>query len=95
MTHDEMIEVIKAHKAGKSVEYRRLPPDKLGWRSVTNPSWNFLEFEYRVKREPRVLYARISEQGHVCSSDIDKTVIEKLHRLYGGKVVKFVEVMED
>tara|TARA_R110000764_G_scaffold40882_1_gene91455 strand:- start:3142 stop:3450 length:309 start_codon:yes stop_codon:yes gene_type:complete len=55
MTHDEMIEVIKAHKDGKVIQFR--PRIVRGeWMTMTKgvaPIWNFDMTEYRVKPEPK------------------------------------------
>ena len=56
MTHDEMIEVILAHKNGAKVQYRnehltRCDP-KTPWRDFEpgySPIWNFSEILYRAR----------------------------------------------
>jgi hypothetical protein len=52
MTHDEMIEVIQAHKDGKAIQ-ARLAGGGSEWKRNTAPQWNFLSAEYRVKPEPK------------------------------------------
>ena len=99
MTHDEMIEVIKAHKDGKDLEVKSKMRGA-AWYSRPNKGpndvrLNFDDYDYRVKKEPRMLYARIDERGYVGSASTDRTVIEKSHRAHGGEIVKFMEVMED
>jgi hypothetical protein len=47
MTHDEMIEVIQAHKDGKRIEFW----DE-GWIAVDAPVWAFSYIKYRVAPEP-------------------------------------------
>lgn len=54
MTHDEMIEVIQAHKEGRTIQARHRK--KHPWGDVPNPSWNFFEVQYRVKPEPKKLW---------------------------------------
>jgi len=52
MTHDEMIEVIKAHKEGKESEYSK---DGETWYSLECPPvWNFQYNYYRVKPTPKL-----------------------------------------
>ena len=48
LTEDMMIELIKAHKDGKTIQYR---DSKGRWTDITtnNPCWNFADFEYRIK----------------------------------------------
>ena len=47
MTHDEMISVIQAEKDGESIQWRRKGDQ--GWFTAAVPTWNFENFEYRVK----------------------------------------------
>lgn len=54
MTHDEMIAVIQAHKAGKQIQidYANKPS---GWNDmVLAPEWNFRDMKYRAKPEPKL-----------------------------------------
>jgi hypothetical protein len=51
MTHDEMIEVIQAHKDGKVIQLQGLQRD---WIDVPRtPDWDFPNIIYRVKPEPK------------------------------------------
>jgi hypothetical protein len=54
MTHDEMIEVIQAHKDGKVIQRRLRVALNAEFtdRTLTNPYMDFAAFEYRVKPEP-------------------------------------------
>lgn len=52
MSIDEMIAVLLAFKAGKKIQYRSLHSDDK-WSDVTGCPWDFAQYEYRVKREPR------------------------------------------
>jgi hypothetical protein len=53
MTHDEMIEVIQAHKDGKVIQFRCIR-DRGDWLSKgTPPLWNFDAVDYRVKPMPK------------------------------------------
>lgn len=57
MTHDEMIEVITAHKEGKQIEYSyRAGTGSKRWQAISSPAtlWAFDEIVYRVKAIPRV-----------------------------------------
>lgn len=66
MSHDAMIEVISAHKAGKTIQYRHISWTKdKGWQDnpvhlVAGPNFDFMDFEYRVKPEPREFWVFIS-----------------------------------
>jgi hypothetical protein len=51
MTHDEMIEVIQAHKDGKVIQLRSMQGD---WIDVPRtPDWDFPNIIYRPKPEPK------------------------------------------
>jgi hypothetical protein len=52
MTHDEMIEVIQAHKDGKVIQIR-MPYGGIEWMRNDAPQWNFFSVEYRAKPEPK------------------------------------------
>jgi hypothetical protein len=53
MTHDEMIEVIQAHKDGKVIQFRGVV-DRGDWLSKgTPPLWNFDAVDYRIKPMPK------------------------------------------
>jgi hypothetical protein len=47
-----MIAVMQAAVDGKQIEWREAL-SRQGWRPATEPWWNWSEFEYRVKPEPR------------------------------------------
>ena len=54
MTHDEMIEVIQAHRDGKKIEWRLKNEEDSPWsNSPFGISWDFHDFDYRIKQEPR------------------------------------------
>jgi len=56
MTHDEMIEIIQAHKDGKQIEFRKNLSSE-PWRSLEGPMFDFALFTYRVKpNQKRILY---------------------------------------
>jgi hypothetical protein len=55
MTHDEMIEVIQAHKDGKVIQFKR-NCGVCDWTSlakVKSPHWNFSAVKYRIKPMPK------------------------------------------
>ena len=52
MTDDEIIEVVRAHKEGKQIQWSH--PSKRDWYTFEGqPEWNFAQFTYRIKPEPR------------------------------------------
>ena len=71
---DEIIELARAHRAGKIIQFWSASSN--GWEDVSNndPSWNFGTERYRVKPEPRVVYLKEYlgsgiDYGHVYSDD--------------------------
>lgn len=96
MTHDEMIALIQAHKDGKTIQNRMKARNDV-WKDAPAPSWNFWNFEYRVKAEPQTIYAIRSNLGVVvhCSANEDY-IREKKRKYYPSdsySVVEFVETM--
>jgi hypothetical protein len=87
MTHDEMIEVLTHHKNGGKIEYR-LKAD-VTWKDAPSPWWDFDEFDYRAKPEPKVIYADFNANGHPCACSH-----EKYTPPFGGKLRVIVEVTE-
>jgi hypothetical protein len=56
MTHDEMIEVIQAHKDGKVIQVKlKNDAPAIGWENlrVHDPIWHFGRNVYRPKPEPK------------------------------------------
>lgn len=53
MTDQEIIAVIQAHIDGKSI--RKCLHDSELWVDVSNPLWDFVNGDYRVKPEPPTL----------------------------------------
>lgn len=54
MTHDEIVEVVLAHKEGKRIEGRFKGSSDEIWAEVTHinqNSFNFLDWDYRIKEE--------------------------------------------
>lgn len=55
MTHDEMIEVIAAHRDGKQIQYRLKPKGPWRDRTLSNADFNFTDTAYRIKPEQLTL----------------------------------------
>jgi hypothetical protein len=54
MTHDEIIQVVQAHKEGKVIEFKNRHSGVTNWWPVkARPIWNFNALAYRVKPEPK------------------------------------------
>jgi len=51
------MQVMQAFVDGKVIQNRPIVMGSEGkWTAVTNPYWDFYNFEYRVKPEPRIVY---------------------------------------
>lgn len=51
MTHDEIIAVVQAHKAGKGIEMRPRGAQNGRWKPAYIPSWDFSHYNYRVRSD--------------------------------------------
>ena len=57
MTNQEIIDVVTAAEAGKTIQVNDLYK---GWVDVSSPDWDFVGKTYRVKDEPRSLFLATS-----------------------------------
>ena len=69
---ESMIEVLQAYKDGKKIEFLNI----VGvWEKLTNPSWDFRAYEYRIAPEPKKkmkLGAWLRPAGQLVWYDISK-----------------------
>lgn len=52
MTTEEMIKVMQGYVDGKDLQYRNKKTG-MDWEDVTNPVWEWYDYEYRIKPEPK------------------------------------------
>ena len=89
MTHNEMIEVIQAHRDGKVVECQRIVSSYSEWSRTVIPSWDFSKFRYRVKLEPAELWALKNSSGGM-------TILsEPPCGTFSGRLIRFREVVDE
>ena len=69
MTHEQIIEVVKAHKEGKKIQCNSIG-NRLGnggWVDTMHlddgPAFNFSTLDYRVKQEPEYIWVLKNENG--------------------------------
>lgn len=62
LSHDEMIAVIQHHRDGGKVQIA--DRGKGNFEDTLNPIWDFNEFDYRIKPEPRSLWRVNHENGN-------------------------------
>ena len=103
MTHDEMIAVIEAAKAGKRIQFRSSSKESTyPWTDIDDPTWDFSRFIYRAKPEPRVIYVPEHVSGNL---DMARYSLSKLEAQffastnrqslgYTGRIVTLVEQLD-
>lgn len=97
----ERAEVMLAFAEGKTIQClgRYLKGDT--WDDAAHPSWNWTDFDYRIKREPRVTwvndYGSCLGGGRYATRESAKSAYEKWtgrHLWSSPKQIKFIEVLE-
>jgi len=86
MTHDEMIAVIQHHKNGGKVEWSHY--NRNVWSDSITPCWDFLEFDYRPKPEPMVIYVEVSNETNALMRQ-SKYPIDRFFD--NSRIIKFIE----
>lgn len=103
MTHDEMIEVIRAHKEGKTIECNSLANDlNDGWMDEPYPLWAFQLLRYRIKPEPpkpREFWIEAQNSYYCGSSHCRQASIlhhskDRPEPLYAGQLSELIHVRE-
>lgn len=93
MSHDEMVDVILAHKAGKTIQSKSTGAG-LGWLDLDEPYFNFGTVTYRIKPEPREWVVEVFGE----SRNIGRTwsIHDPMphHPAKGCKFVRVREVLE-
>ena len=87
MTESEILEVVQAYMDGKEVEY--YDGCSCRWENCDDPEWNFADLQWRIKRQPRVIWVNEYNQtgffGSTCFDNKEDCV----------RPVKFIEVLDD
>jgi hypothetical protein len=95
MTYDEMIAVLQAAKDGKKIQLRRKDEPGLNaqWADAQRPIWDFFQFDYRVKLEPRTVW--VNEYDGRLGSGVHETKAYADHSAFNvtHKAIQFVEVV--
>lgn len=55
MTHDEIIEVVKAHRDGKEIQSKNKNWSDSQWCNTNGPAWDFVSYDYRIKPEEKFI----------------------------------------
>ena len=79
MTTKEMIEVMQAYDRGEQIERR----DRCGnnWFLAPVPSWDWVQYEYRVKPKPKYVPFETAEEFLTAQRKKGRFVIDK-ERVY-------------
>lgn len=70
----EKAAVMLAFAEGKAIECKKRYDENDPWQEIEVPKWSFLDFDYRIKREPREFYANLYSRsedypcGHIHKS---------------------------
>lgn len=96
MTPSEMIEVLQHFVDGGMIEFRSTivdDDDYLIWQDAVVPTWNFDDFDYRIKPKPLELWGNASPDNYFVPHG-DKKEAED-HCALGWRVVLMREVLGD
>ena len=76
MTTKEMIEVMQAYDRGEQIERR----DRCGnyWFLAPIPSWDWVQYEYRVKQKPKYVPFETAEEFITAQKKKGRFVIDKV-----------------
>jgi hypothetical protein len=93
MTYDDMLEVIKAAKEGKTIQYKKQD----NWESLRKgyANFNFHYHEYRVKPEPKVIYVNENNNGEWLAYDREASAKYCADRSTMREAVKYIEVIDE
>lgn len=98
-----LLPIITAFAEGKVIQYRYKKPD-YAWAETTCPSWDVKSYEYRIKPEPRSLWAVYAGETMVagpCTTRVwadnyvqqHKTTFVN-YKAFPTRIVEFVEKMD-
>lgn len=91
MTPDQIIEVVTAFKNGKKIEY--YVKISRQWKEITDPSWNFNDYKYRVKPEPMELWVNLYADGSGLGYTKEVSALSGVGTYTVRKAVLFREVI--
>ena len=97
MSHDEMIAVIQAHKDGRFIQVKHVV-DGIGdsWNDADSPRWDFKNFDYRIKPEPRSLWVVRYQSGNIAGAYTDLVSAEsRAEDVNNSTIHEYKEVSRD
>ena len=84
----EARDIMDAFMNGETVQYKKATG---GWRGATNPTWNFVNYEYRIKPKPREFWIELNAEGETTG----KLAGFKFISNPWYKIIKVREVLDD
>lgn len=86
------VAVMQAFADGKEVEVAERRHDKKApnWRHTTTPIWDWADYDYRIKPEPRRIWATIASDGTLVTATSHKPVAALAHNYS-----EFIEVIKE
>ncbi len=91
MTHNQMIEVIAAHRDKKTIQLLRSNGQ---WDDLACPVWDFANFKYRIKPEPREWWAVKYGDGSVICEPSKQDAVRAADGSPSREVIRVREVLE-
>ena len=92
MTPDEIVAVVEAYKAGRTIQWSwRDGCGGDGWSITKNPMWDFWSTLYRVEPFPRVRFFIERENGKIRSDSFALRANAEQSSRKSERVVCFVE----
>lgn len=84
MTTEEMIEIMKAFQEGKRIEIKDKRSENDEWTDITFPNWNWVEYYYRIKPEPKEPTYRPYNSIEEMLEDVKKRHVNIQNPVFGG-----------
>ncbi len=93
----DMIEVMEAAEQGKVIQIKSKRVSIQNWRTIEEPDWNWRDYKYRVKKEPRewyiCTYPATGETRRWHCNQKDQAI--KHAKLWNEELIHVREVLED
>jgi hypothetical protein len=94
-TIQEKIAVMQAFAEGKEIEVQNRGGALRNWRACEKPAWNWPICNYRVKKEPMVVYVNVYPT-HCGPAHLEYSEAIKAKNPHSAGVTKkFIEVIEE
>ena len=84
-----------------NIEYKSINFKSYGWRETSDPTWDWINYDYRVISEPRTIYIKVFENGDSVSDEYldhlkpfgsDTTSVLKITIVDGKPTAEFIDM---